>query len=184
MTRDEILKRLPFYANGSLPSEERDQLDHALAQDESMRAELALVEALRDHLRAEPVNSPGEIGLARLLDRLDQSTPANLTRSPRLWQFAAAVLLGVVVLQGVLLVSPLQDGGPYRLAEQAEPVLTASFRPDVTEAQLRAALVSSGLVIVDGPSALGLYGLAPVAETDLGAARAALLASGVTEDLQ
>ena len=184
MTREEIAELLPFYANGRISTEDRAAVDAALLEDATLRDELEFLTSLRDQMQAEPVDSPGEIGLTQLMDRLDRAEPANLTRPPRLWQIAAGVLLAIALVQGAFLMSPGGDPSRYELAGDVEPTLTASFRPDVTEAELRAALLAAGVEIVTGPSALGLYGLAPLEGVDVDAARDALLETGIVESLQ
>lgn len=183
LTRAEAQALLPFQVNGTLDGPEAAALAAWLARDADLRDEAAALAALRATLQAEPVDSPGQAGLDRLMAGLDAATPANLPRPPRLWQAAAAVLLAIAVGQAVLLFGRGADPGGYTLARAGAPALTVAFDPDATEAQIRAALLDADLVIVDGPSALGLYGLAPRAEGDAAAAAARLAASGLTESL-
>ena len=83
----------------------------------------------------------------------------------------AAVLssLLTVALQG-------NDGPVYEQAsgDSGEIVLTVSFQPEATEGAISALLREKGLVIVDGPSALGLYRLAVPFDTPLDEAAAYL----------
>ncbi len=184
MTRNEIVELLPFYVNGTLEAEERTTVEAALAEDAELRTELDLLTSLRDHMQAEEVNSPGEVGLSQLMAKLDSQTPANLSRPPRIWQIAAAVLLAVTIIQGLLLVAPGDDAATYQLVDGTEAAITVSFLPGVTEADLRASLLAAGLEIVAGPSALGLYGLAPLEGVDVDEAQAALRETGIVESLQ
>ena len=73
---------LPFRVNGSLQGEELQNLDAAMAQDAALVDEArALAQLRRDiHDLPAPV-SPGEFGLARLLQDLDRS--ADLSHHPR-----------------------------------------------------------------------------------------------------
>lgn len=184
MNRDEIVERLPFYANGTLSEEERAEVENSLQNDAALREELALLNSLRASMQAERVDSPGDVGLSRLMAEIDRTTPANQPGPPRFWRIAAGILLAIALAQGALLLAPGGTDTPYQLAGDAEPEITVAFRPDVTEAELRSALLSAGLVIVDGPSALGLYGLATEETTTLQQAREALIASGVIESIQ
>lgn len=104
MTRDDLQTLLPFRANGTLEGSELDTINAALADDADLRAELNALVAIRETLQAEPVQSPGEFGLARLMHDVDATsrrteTPvaANDNVVPitrlRIWQVAAAVVL-------------------------------------------------------------------------------------------
>jgi anti-sigma factor RsiW len=195
MTRAEIEALLPFLANGTLAGEERAKVEAALDADPELRAEYAALVAIRSGMRAEePGYSPGEIGLARLMRSIGEegagtppaqsALPPARSASPGLWRIAAAVLLAVVLAQGAFL---LRDGGApgYELAGEDRAALLAAVHPDTTEAALRAALLEAGVEIVGGPSALGLYALAPVDSAVLaGDARAALLSTGVFESVE
>lgn len=185
MTRDEALAELPFYVNGTLPEEIRAAVAAWLERDEGLRQEAAALAGLRARMQAEPVTAPGEAGLKRLMQTLDRQAPANLPHPPRRWQIAAAVLAAVVAVQALLLVLPSDEpGGGYQLAGAGEPALTVAFQPESTEAQIRATLLEAGVVIVDGPSALGFYGLALLDGVETEAAMAVLAGSGLVTDMQ
>jgi hypothetical protein len=193
MTRAEIEALLPFLVNGTLDGPERDDVEAALDADPDLRAQYHALVAIRDQMRGEEMDySPGDIGLARLMRSIDvegsgtaASPPpvaAPATR-PMPWRIAAAVLLAVVLAQGVMLMRGDSVGG-YELAGENRAVLQAAVRPDTPEAALRAALLQAGVEIVGGPSALGLYALAPVDPAASAAeARAALLESGVFDSV-
>jgi anti-sigma-K factor RskA len=195
MTREEIEALLPFYVNGTLNEAERAMVEAALAAEPSLRDEVAALSAIRENLQAEPAEySPGEMGLARLMREVEAEAPAAAPRAPaeasargavtgvnRLWRIAAAVLLGVALVQGAFLLRGADRPG-FELAGAREAALQVTVRPDTTEAALRAALLAAGLEIVAGPSALGVYGLAAVeADASAAAARDALIGSGLFE---
>ena len=163
MTRDEIDALLPFLANGSLEEAEREEVEAAVAADPALAAELEALRAIRETMQAEEDSySPGQMGLARLMNDLD-AAPANSNAAPRgrLWQLAAAVLFALLLIQSAFLVGGEDEG--FTLAG-GDTGPTVAFAPDATEAQIRAVLLDAGAVIVDGPSALGLYTLAPLSE--------------------
>lgn len=195
MTQDEISALLPFLANGTLKGDERALVEAALAEDEVLRDELRALQAIRATMQAEDGFSPGEMGLARLMrgveDETPEAAPAQIPTPPRrtwVWQAAAAVLLAVVVGQAALTWRAPAPGGPapggYELAGGAEAALTVTVAPGVSEAALRALLQQTGVVIVGGPSALGLYELAPAEGVDVDKARAALEASALIDSVQ
>ena len=65
--RRRVAELLPFYVNGTLSADERTEVDALLAEDEALRQEVALLNHIRDAIKADaPDFSPGELGLARL----------------------------------------------------------------------------------------------------------------------
>lgn len=184
MTRDEISALLPFLANGTLEGTERAEVQDAVTHDPELAAELAALKAVRATMQAEDSFSPGEMGLARLMRDVDaEARAANVNRRPLIWQIAAAILLAVVVGQTVWQIADTGPGG-YQLAGDTPAPFTAAFRADVTEAELRALLLQAGVEIVSGPSALGLYALAPVEGVTQDEARTELEASDLIEALE
>lgn len=194
MTDRRLEELLPFAANGTLDPEERAELDAALAADARLAAELKFVEALRDEVRAREVTaSPGELGLARLRRAIATEAPAAPVAARANWWKVAAVAASALlaVQSAAVLVAPgdvvrLAGGGGVEapMDSGAGPVLTVAFRADATEAALRQALVAAGVTIVDGPSALGLYRVAPLPGVDAAAAEAALRAAAPVEDVR
>jgi anti-sigma factor RsiW len=169
---------LPWYANGTLPADERRAVEEHLAACDRCRRELALLASLRDQIKAEDTApSPGELGWRRLQRDLRHETGAPRRRA--WWQPALAAAAVIIVVQAALLVNlwtqppaitPL--GGP----EAAGAVLQVRFAPRAAEADMRAALRAVNGEIVGGPGALGIYrirleGVAP--ENSVAIARAA-----------
>jgi anti-sigma factor RsiW len=189
MPRDEAERLLVFLANDTLEGEERAAVEAAVEDDPGLARELAALRNIRAEMRAEaPTRLPGEFGLARLMRDIDgeaRAVAAAPQPAPRgrLWRYAAVAAVALFAVQTALIWTrpevavELAGGG----TERAEgPALTVAFRPDVRETDIRALLLAAGLVIVDGPSALGLYTLAaPGAET----AEAALAALRARPDL-
>lgn len=196
MDRHEIEALLPFLANETLEGDERAEVEAAVATDPQLALELDALKAMRATLQAEEVQSPGELGLARLLRSVEGETETDLagpavdapvaanTNRPIIWQAIAAALLAVVVGQ-VLWFNTGRDAGPgFELAgAQADAQLSVTFVPTASEAAIRMVLLDTGFEIVSGPSALGLYGLAAADGTDVPAAVAVLEASGLVESV-
>lgn len=204
MTHQDIHELLPFRANGTLDGADLAAVDAALAEDADLRADLAALTAIRTTMQAEDIASPGDFGLARLMRDVDAET-ANAAPPPaaandnvvplrrlRIWQAAAAVVLAVGV--GVNLPqfgpgsAPLDSAEPagFSLASGDGPAadFIVVFAPDAAEAEIRGLLLNSGLEIVSGPSALGLYGLGLVNPGSGDVAFSALSASAIVEDVQ
>lgn len=177
MTRDEIEALLPFLANDTLEGEERAEVEAAVAADPGLAAELAALRLIRDQMQSEEMRAPGEFGLARLtreIDRELETVRVARWQGRSLVQLAAALIVAVM-LGGYFLIGG-DPGGDYQLAGEA-PSLTVTFAENVTEAEIRAILLEAGVVIVDGPSALGFYGLAPLPDVGLEAAEETLRAA-------
>jgi len=209
MTRDDLNALLPFHANGTLAGAELAALEAALENDADLRTELAALRAIRETLQGEDVQSPGELGLARLMrdveaeTRIDMAPPAandNVVPLARLriWQVAAAVVLAVGLGVNMLpdmgsapdMESAMSDApGPaaeqgFALASGGASDFTVIFAPDATEAQIRSLLLEAGVEITGGPSALGLYRLGLLESGSDDAARSILAASGIIEEVQ
>ena len=177
MTRDEIEALLPFLANDTLEGEERAEVEAAVAADATLATELAALKLIRAQMRDESVQGPGEFGLARLnreIEREEQTTRMARWQGRGLLQLAAALVIAVMV--GGYLLTGGQEPGGYELAGEA-PAIMVSFAENTTEAEIRATLLAAGVVIVDGPSALGFYGLAPLPDVDLATAEETLRAA-------
>lgn len=184
MTRDEIEALLPFHVNGTLEGDERAEVEAAIAADPGLAAEVAALSAVRATLRAEPVQGPGEFGLARLMREIDRETAAPApTGVSGLWRIAAVLALTLALGQLAWTVSRDAPPAVTLAGGEAEGLLVA-FAPGTTEAELRALLLDLDLLIVEGPSALGLYRVVPAdPEADPEALRIALEAAPIVESL-
>lgn len=184
MTRDEIEALLPFHVNGTLDGAERGEVEAAIAADPDLAAQVAALTAVRATLRAEPVQGPGEFGLARLMREIDRetATPAP-TGVSGLWRIAAVVALTLALGQLAWTVTREAPPAVTLAGGEAEGLLVA-FAPGTTEAELRALLLDLDLLIVEGPSALGFYRVVPAdPEANPEALRAALEAAPIVESL-
>jgi len=150
---------LPWYANRTLAHAEREAVEAHLRSCARCRGELALLAELRTKVKQSmDTGAPDDLGLQRLLReaRRTQRGPARPAR-----RIALAVAAGVViVVQAALIgwlatrepaIEPLGESGP------AGVVLQVRFDPAATEARVRALLQEHDAVVIDGPSALGIY---------------------------
>lgn len=191
MTREEIEALLPFLANDTLQGDERAAAEAAVSGDPALAAELEALKAIRAVMQAEASEdtgySPGEVGLARLMRGVEAETQAMAPVEapvvrPVIWQFAAAVLLALVVGQSLYFGNRLNDDGAgYQLAGTAAFEIT--LVETATEGAIRAMLLAAGVEITAGPSALGLYELRLLEGVTLEEARSVLEASALIESL-
>lgn len=191
MTRQEIEALLPFLANDTLHGDEQAAVEAAVSDDPALAAELEALKAIRTVMQTEAEEetgySPGEVGLARLMRGVEAEAQALAPVDPPvvrpvIWQFAAAVLLALVVGQSVYFGNRLNDDGAgYQLAGAAAFEIT--LVETATEGAIRAMLLAAGVEITAGPSALGLYELRLLEGVTLEEARAVLEASALIESL-
>lgn len=171
-TETDIRELLPFWVNGTLEGDDLARVKAAVAASGDLRAEAEALRALRARIKARPQDqSPGEMGLARLMRAIDRDSATNgaaaglgqrgdLRAVSGLLAASAAI---AAVLASALTLALTRPAEPvYEQASANDPgaVLTVTFHPEATEAAISALLLEKGLVIVDGPSALGLYRLA------------------------
>lgn len=171
----ELSELLPFWVNGTLSGPEQARVAAALERSAPLRDEAAALAALRARMKTVPLaQGPGALGLARLMRAIEAEAPAAAVRRwPGMGVLAASVALAAV-LSGAVTFAVMRgdEAVVYEQASGDDPAaLVVTFRPDATEAAISALLREKGLVIVDGPSALGLYRLA--LPYDLGAEAAA-----------
>jgi hypothetical protein len=183
---------LPWLANGSATAVQRQRAEAHLAECAACRAELVREQRLAAGLARPGVPGPDlHQGLDRLMQRLDQAAPAAPLRP---WQgvrsgggvqirLSTAALLGGLQLAlvaagaawwlhaGAPAVSASGDEGAYQtLTQPAGPGTSASALRVVFDAarpvaEVQALLVTQGLVIVNGPTAAGVFTLAPASTT-------------------
>ncbi len=107
---------------------------------------------------------------------------ANTNTRLRIWQIAAAVAVAAFAAQSVFVWTGSGGRPDVELAsgDARAPVgesrLRIAFQGTATESDIRALLLAQNLIIVDGPSALGLYTVA-VDDASVDDAIAALLAN-------
>ena len=166
----ETTAALVSYAAGTATESERKEVEAMTKNDPDTAARLALATASRDALaEADAAErddwSPGELGFRRLLrdiEREEAKARVSWTESVVVWRgvaAAAVVALGVVSLWRID-GGPLGgDGGyaPVTVGAEAGALAQITFSPSATEAEIRALLVETRAILVDGPSALGVY---------------------------
>ena len=169
--KQELESLLPFYVNGSLDDVDKIRLEKALSEDEYLREELAFVEILQKQVQQQSEQSPGEFGLKRLQrslkqhqqQQIEQQSSQQTTQGKKAWQFAAIAASLMLVFQTVTIVQQTDDyraaGGDNSVQAYADTV-NVVFVSNATEQQIRQLLLEHNIVIIDGPSALGIYRLA------------------------
>jgi hypothetical protein len=186
--RDKLL--LPFFANGTLENEDFARVKAHLERSEPARQDADFHHRLRTAIQEiEPPEGPTALDRERILARIHREgcVPQRGKLAP--WALAAALLLSLVdaaVLGRVMRASgdpvlpdPSASREPsYRLAGgRSAAQLAVQFTDAATAEQIRQLLREHGLLMVDGPSALGVYGLALVhPDADAAAIRQALAA--------
>lgn len=180
VNRTEIEALLPFYVNGTLRGDERASVEAALDDDARLRDEAAALGHIRQSMRdIDMGHTPGEFGLARLMRDIDRAAPV---RQPAVRRQSALLPWGLAAAAAVALVAVglgrfgFEDSAPYTQASGGadETFLTLAFQPEASQAQVSDLLLEYGLVIVDGPSAIGLYRVDPGQGRDLAALAADL----------
>lgn len=177
----ELQLLLPWYVTGRLEPDERAQVEAHLETCGECQAELVL----ERRLRAEIADLPVEVdeAWARMRERMPAERPAPVRaarrRDWRSWAIAAQFVL--LLAAGAALVAPRVQPARYEaLGAGAAPpaaAIVVIFRPDATEAAIRAGLAASGARLSDGPTAAGAYVLR-VPEARREAALAALRGDG------
>lgn len=176
MSRDEAESLLVFLANDTLEGDERAAVQAAVAKDAALAADLSALRNMRRSMQdAAPIQSPGALGLARLMREIDGESQtkadasqvvANSPAAPRFWKIAAVVLLGLFAAQSAFVYLGGSSGSPdLKLASGGAPTLgqgttfRVEFATDTSVGEIAALLLDLDLTIVDGPSAIGFYTL-------------------------
>jgi anti-sigma factor RsiW len=177
---------LPWHVKGSLNASERAAMDSFLKTSAGARAEAAWLRQLDELMRAAtplPDEAPGFERFRQQLAAGRRVVPAPRRgfRWPQWFAPAFAVAATLVIVQTGVIVYLLTPGND-RLGTLSAPqpaasegrLLQVTFKPQATEAQLRALLNTAGAEIVSGPGALGVYVIA--VPTDRAEAARAVLA--------
>jgi anti-sigma factor RsiW len=157
---------IPWYLNGTLSPEERAQVEVYLAQGgEAAKAELELQRLIQSQAsESECGLTPGAFGWKRLQQDIRRETEKKKApnRGTDWLRPAMAAAIAVIVIQAVLLNSlwsPDQTEGlqPLSGTVAARGFMQIRFQPDATALQISKLLQEIDAVVVDGPSAAGLY---------------------------
>ncbi|RPI52375.1 MAG: hypothetical protein EHM55_16660 [Acidobacteria bacterium] len=178
LSHDGANELLPWYANGTLSSEDRAGLERHLAGCAICRQELDSLRVIGRVITegAEELPPARASSLGRTMAAIDDWEATKASAASPIWtrwfanvwtpsvpvarfalaaQFALIVALGTFLLVGSRGQSFTTLSGPPATATGVR--LTVAFEPDVTEAAMRQVLLESGGRIVSGPSALGIY---------------------------
>jgi anti-sigma factor RsiW len=159
---------IPWYLNGTLSPEEHARVEAYLEQGgEAAKAELELQRQIQSQASEwHEGSTPGEFGWKRLQRDLQRDTEKKKDpkRGSNWLRPAMAAAIAVIVIQGVLLNSlwsPDQTDGlqPLSGTVAETSALQVMFQPEATALQIRKLLQEIGAVVVDGPSASGIYRL-------------------------
>jgi anti-sigma factor RsiW len=196
-------ERLPWYVNGSLDAKARAWVDAQLAQRPELQQRLQRERALQRTVQSAARMPAPDVGLDRLMTRVELDTKIGPGTSVRRAQVppwarwlrvlstppvAGAMAVALVAQAGALAwLASTQVGsdgsGDMRSIGVTEArTLRVSFRPDASEAQIRAALMGAGARIVGGPTQLGEYWVAS-GSTSLEEIRRALQRAQITASM-
>jgi anti-sigma factor RsiW len=180
MTPEEFEELLPWYATGTLESEEARAVEEHLATSPEARAELAQFRALHEVVQdtsEEPEFDPGLVNdaLAQIdsyeRQRAERAEARGLVgwlrrswlpaweATPSLTRMAVAAQFALLLALGGALLLPDRDGFTTvgGGSGSARARIAIRFTDDTREADLREVVKSLDGAIVAGPSALGLY---------------------------
>jgi anti-sigma factor RsiW len=168
---------IPWFVNGSASDDECAQLQEHLDQCAQCRAELDMQRALMQEMRTRPlVEKMPHASYQKLRARIDavpavpQLTASQRPRRSRMVQWLTAAVVLHIVLLSTLVVVFLQGRstavpGAFRTvsspAALATPGIRAVFSADLALGELHLLLNHAHLQISAGPSAEGVYTLAP-----------------------
>jgi anti-sigma factor RsiW len=192
MNHHEAWGLIPWLVNGSLDATQRASLEQHLDECPACRGEVQAQRELMHALNNRPlVEAMPRASLQRLWARLDAGAPparpasaaAGRVREPApRWVLAAASIL-LVLGASLAMLAPWRAGptADYRTVTDttdapAAGTIRAVFAGGMTLAELQALLQETGLRAVSGPTASGVYTLAPAAASDTPAALEALRA--------
>jgi len=169
---------IPWLVNGSASDDERAALEQHLLGCAECRAEVDAQRTLLQGMQTRPlVEKMPHASFQKLTARIDADRaiaphkPVRQRRAPRMVQWLAAAVVVQALLLGTLFVALLRDQtgvneAPYRTvsspaAPSGKATVRAVFAMDMTLGELQALLERAHLRIMDGPSADGVYTLAP-----------------------
>lgn len=178
-----IAALLPFWVNGTLTSDEAAAVEAAVAADPALAKEVVFLQAVRSQMQTiQPGYSPGEIGLARLkraITAQPDAAPARRDVPLRIVVAATVAATVVAAMVGFAANETLRGPQPAEYVQASGgadvPALVVAFQGNATSQAISDFLLAKGLVILDGPSAIGLYRIAPTDAVDL---------AGLAEQLQ
>ena len=162
MNKEYYRENLPMYINGSLTTEEQADFERELELDDDLKKEAEFLSAIRNHVKKEQLQTPGEMGLFKLKRQIKQqeenkSTVSNVSKKWRTFAVAASLML---VVQAGLMVTMTQQEDTFRPlsgSDYSENVIQVQFKDGAKESDIRALLISVDGSIIEGPSKNGIY---------------------------
>lgn len=171
-----------FVGGTALPALAAD-ITAQMADDPGLRAEVAVLQGVAAMLAQDAANAqPDELGWRRLEARIKaEQQAAAPPRQSNFWR-AAAVACGLIIVgQGAYISTGFGPSAEarYETATAADTayVLALAFEDDANMAEVSALLRSIDGVVIDGPSAIGLYRVSFAADGVLEAAQDTLSTS-------
>lgn len=171
---------VPWHVNGTLEPSEREWVDRYLRDHPEARAELRWWNSLSARIRENVPAVSAEIGMEKFMARIRAERPASrpvksigimerlneffarLHLTPAFAVAATLIVAQAGVIGGLLMqqrdqadLSAVRTMGPAQIV--TGPVVQVSFKPDVSERELRTLLVSVNGMLVGGPGQLGNY---------------------------
>lgn len=150
---------LPFYVNGTLTGEERDQVVSHIGGCATCQQELLLLQTMRESSKQEAPVVAEDFAWHRLKRDIrqkdNQRSDKNLWWKPAMATAAAIV----IVVQTVFIFKMDSEMDSYVQAGHHEQsaVVQVKFNANAREEQIRKALLELDAEIIAGPSAAGVY---------------------------
>jgi hypothetical protein len=156
----EIRMLLPWYLNNTLDPAQRERVEAELKKNKTLRAEFDWLKSVQTQIQNEELVLP-QHGLDKLMQRITAEQTAPSVRASAWLKPAFAIAASLLVVQTVVM-SYLLTHRESALESLSGPVVSGAilqitFRPGVTEQQLRGLLIANQAEIISGPGALGIY---------------------------
>ncbi|MGB0908963.1 MAG: anti-sigma factor family protein [Nitrospirales bacterium] len=155
---------LPWFVNGTLSDKERQVVEEHLQYCPLCQQEITLLQKMRTQVKDFPIESPGELGLNRLLGEVRASRqvpPTQTLLSSEWWHTGLAIAASLIILiQAGLLVDAWFLSKPMMPLSGPQlqgPVVQISFVSTATTAQISQVIRAVHGSIMEGPSPLGIY---------------------------
>jgi anti-sigma factor RsiW len=186
-------RALPWYVNGTLPSDQAAQLERHLERCPRCAADLRAERAVQDQLRAgDAVMMAPQSGWQRMAERLNAADEAlargahDTANVATPWRWATAVqavaIIGLLVVLGRGMIRDNDNAAQLARLQPSYQTLTAApsdatrsavrvvFRQDATVADINALLRGAAVQVVAGPTEAGVYTLGTADDGDATAA--------------
>ena len=153
---------LPWFVNNTLSPDEREEVQTHVHGCLRCQHEVRLLEQVQSQVKKTPVDSPGELGLHRLLAKVHQDQEHVVLQVARpWWQSGIAIAASlIIVFQAGLLLDAWYFSKPVvplEAPKEAGVVLQVSFAPTALELEIRETLSHINGVFIGGPGQLGVY---------------------------